>query len=417
MVNSRFILAAVGLMGLASAHPINEVKPGSFSVTQKRNPNYNNSTFVPKAALAVYKTYMKYGKPVPATIAQIVSDYRAAKVAKRATSGSATNEPVDGDEEWITPVSIGTPAQVLNLDFDSGSSDLWVFSSLTPASEQDGQTLYAPAKSSTAKLLSGYTWEISYGDGSSSSGLVYDDVVTIGGVSFASQAVEVAEKVSTEFTSDTYSDGLLGLAFSTLNTVSPTAQLTFFDNIKSTLALPLWTADLKHNAAGTYTFGAIDSTYAGQITYTTVSTTQGYWTFDIAGYAIGTAAKVTTTLAGICDTGTTLLYLPIAIVEKYYASVSSAVYSELEGGYLFLCSATIPAFSFYVGTLEITIPATYLNYGALTAAGTYCLGALQPNTGIGLNIFGDIAIKSAFVVFDHAATGTPYLGWAKKTLS
>jgi aspergillopepsin I len=124
---------------------------------------------------------------------------------------------------------------------------LWVYSTLLPAADDRGQTEWAPGKSSTAEKLSGYTWKISYGDGSSSSGIVYKDTVTIGGVTYAEQAVEAAEKVSSEFVSDTDSDGLLGLAFSTLNSVSPVAQKTFFDNIKANLAQPLFVADLKHN--------------------------------------------------------------------------------------------------------------------------------------------------------------------------
>jgi aspergillopepsin I len=126
---------------------------------------------------------------------------------------------------------------------------LWVFS--TETSGSGGQTLYSPSKSSTAKKLSGATWSISYGDGSSSSGDVYTDVVTIGGLTVSSQAVESAKKVSSAFTSDTDSSGLLGLAFSSINTVSPTQQKTFFDNAKSSLSSPVFTADLKHGAGKT----------------------------------------------------------------------------------------------------------------------------------------------------------------------
>lgn len=173
--------------------------------------------------------------------------------------------------------------------------------------------------------------------------------------------------------------------------------------------------DLK---AGTYNFGEIDSSlYTGAITYTTVSFAEGYWTFDASGYAIGSASATTQTIAGIADTGTTLLYLPIGIVEKYYAQISSAKNSVLEGGYIFLCSATAPDFSFYVGTFKVTIPGEYMNYGAINTAGTYCFGGLQSSASIGINIFGDIALKSAFVIFEHDGTSSPRLGWASKTLS
>ncbi|ETS75953.1 hypothetical protein PFICI_12897 [Pestalotiopsis fici W106-1] len=433
-------LLAASVLSLAAAAPYNEVKPGSFKVVQQRNPHYDNSTFVPRGALAMYKAYMKYGAPVPDAINKTVTEYRAAKqarlLAKRARSGSVTTTPVNDDEEYITPVSIGTPAQQLNLDFDTGSSDLWVYSTLLPAADDKGQTEWAPGKSSTAKRLTGATWKISYGvsfitgternrfcnflstqDGSSSSGIVYTDTVTIGGVTYASQAVEAAEKVSSEFVSDTDSDGLLGLAFSNLNSVTPTAQKTFFDNIKSTLTQPLFVANLKHDEAGTYEFGAIDtSAYTGEIAYTAVSTSPGYWTFDAAGYSIGSAASSGAAIQGIADTGTTLLYLPTAIVKKYYAQVTSAKYSELEGGYTLSCNGSPPDFNIFIGTTKITVPGSYIAYAPLTTGGTTCFGGLQPNTGIGLNIFGDIALKAAYVVFEDSGT-SPRLGWANKNLS
>lgn len=90
-----------------------------------------------------------------------------------------------------------------------------MFSNGLPSSETAGHAVYIP--SADAELLSGYTWDISYGDGSSASGDVYLDYVNVGGVTATSQAVEAAETISSEFEQDA-SDGLMGLAFSSINT-------------------------------------------------------------------------------------------------------------------------------------------------------------------------------------------------------
>lgn len=80
-------------------------------------------------------------------------------------------EDVQQDLEYVVPVTIGTPGQTLKLDFDTGSSDLWVWSSLLHTSTKNlqGHTVYDPSKSSTAKVASNLSWKIGYGDGSSAS--------------------------------------------------------------------------------------------------------------------------------------------------------------------------------------------------------------------------------------------------------
>ena len=72
---------------------------------------------------------------------------------------------------------------------------------------------YDPKKSKTAKKMDGGSWTISYGDGSSASGVVYMDSVNVGGNVADVQAVELAKNVSNSFLQDNFNDGLLGLGF------------------------------------------------------------------------------------------------------------------------------------------------------------------------------------------------------------
>ncbi|OTB00987.1 hypothetical protein M426DRAFT_14969 [Hypoxylon sp. CI-4A] len=405
MVGSANALALAAVVaGIATATPTPpRTKVGTFSVAQVKNAG-----FKPHGPAQLARAYLKYGAKVPDNLAKVLADL---KIARR-DSGSAKTTPEENDIQYLTPVSIGTPAQTLNLDFDSGSSDLWVFSTELPSSSVNGQTQYDPSSSSSSKKVSGASWEISYGDGSSSSGDVYTDTVTVGGVTFDSQAVEAASKVSDEFQTDANNDGLLGLAFSSINTVTPKAQKTFFDNVASDLDVAAWTADLKYHEAGTYDFGAIDdSKYTGDITYTDVDSSQGFWSFTSTGYGVGDNFKQQS-FDGIADTGTTLALLPDTIVEAYYKQVSGAKLDQQQGGYTFSCDATLPDFVFGVEDAKITIPGEYINYAAVDSSN--CFGGIQSDSGIGFSIFGDVALKAAFVVFDQSQ-GSPRLGWASKS--
>ena len=102
------LTAAAALLGLASASP---VKNG-FTVHQVVNrPGVKMS-----GPYQMAKTYAKFGKPVP--------DHVAAAAA--ISTGTVAADPEQYDSEYLEAVSIGTPAQTLNLDFDTGSSDLYV---------------------------------------------------------------------------------------------------------------------------------------------------------------------------------------------------------------------------------------------------------------------------------------------------
>lgn len=196
--------------------------------------------------------------------------------------------------------------------------------------------------------------------------------------------------------------------------VVPQKQKTFFDTVKSTLAKPLFAVDLKKGAAGTFDFGYIDSSkYTGSIVYTSVDSGSGFWRFTAGGYSVGSGTPTSGSVgSGIADTCTSLMYLPASVVSAYYAKVPGASYVSQEGGYTFPCSTTMPNFNIDIGGKTFVVPGSYINYAPADKAGT-CFGGIQSKSGIGYNIFGDIFLKSVYVVFDQT-TGSSRLGFAEK---
>jgi hypothetical protein len=93
-----------------------------------------------------------------------------------------------------------------------------VFSTDLPPQAIQQHSAFDASKSATFKPMEGKQFTISYGDGSGAAGTVGTDKVTIGGVSVDNQAVELANAVSRSFVEDTNTDGLVGLAFSNINT-------------------------------------------------------------------------------------------------------------------------------------------------------------------------------------------------------
>jgi hypothetical protein len=164
----------------------------------------------------------------------------------------------------------------------------WVFSTALTKQTIGQHGAFDSTKSTTFKPLTVSTWSISYGDGSGAAGTVGLDTVNIGGATATQQAVELATAVSQSFVRDTNNDGLVGLAFSQLNTVKPTKQKTFFDTIMPSLATPVFSVDLRNDSTGTYTFGAIDNTrFTGTLTSVPINSTSGFWQVASNSFQVG----------------------------------------------------------------------------------------------------------------------------------
>lgn len=102
-------------------------------------------------------------------------------------------------------------------------------------------------------------------------------------------------------------------------------------------------------------------------------------------------------------------------MKNYYKQVTGSQNSNTYGGYVFPCTAKLPTFTYLIGTTPIVIPAAYLNFSPVEDGSSTCYGGLQSSSGIGINIYGDIALKAAYVVFNGAST--PKLGFAPKKTS
>ncbi|KAM7194551.1 penicillopepsin [Naviculisporaceae sp. PSN 640] len=318
-----------------------------------------------------------------------------------ADAGIVAATPIGNDIEYLAPVTIG--GQTLNLDFDTGSSDLWVFSTQLPSTQKGRHDLFDPRQSRTFNELPGHTFSIMYGDGSGASGMVGTDLVDIGGVRVNQQAVELATEVSQSFVEDMPTNGLLGLAFSQLNAVTPNKQQTFFENVLPDLAEPLFTADLRHDTPGAYEFGRVDaSKFTGDLTWIPINKTQGFWQFSTSSFGVDTGAGIalqqTQTGQAIADTGTTLMVVSQEISDGYYSKVPGAQQSDEFGGVTFPCDVPLPDLFVDVGGVYTArIKGDDINFARVQ--GNRCYGGVQPATG-DLQIWGDVFFKSQFVVFN-----------------
>ncbi|KUJ17512.1 acid protease [Mollisia scopiformis] len=368
-------------------------------------PAIHNENYVRNGTLALLKAYAKYGL----TPSQEFSPEFLAELSQRKQKRQDSSAPASPSNgiEYLVPTSVG--GQTLNLDFDTGSADLWVFSTSLSAAYQRGHNVFSTAKSATYKPLTGYTWRISYADGSGASGTVGTDTVTVGTTSAKNQAVELASRVSSTLVTDA-SDGVLGLAFSSINTVSPAPQKTFFDNVKASLQSPLFAAYLPYNKNGAYDFGAtVASRYSGTITYTAVNSANGFWQYPSTTVKVGsTTHSIGTGSVGISDTGTTLVLMVDSAVTAYYSQVAGASYDYQQGGYVFPCAATLPTLSVAIGpSAYATIPGSLIKFQSLD--GTTCFGGLQSAGTGNQNIYGDVFFNAFYAVFD--ASG-PRFGFA-----
>ncbi|KAF9883432.1 hypothetical protein FE257_003474 [Aspergillus nanangensis] len=410
---------------------------GVFSAPASGQPHLNGRSFRVERVrrgsnnlhgpTALRRAYTKYGI-VPTDLGIDLDDFEPIAMHTAAQqdfsepeldqTGAVSAASVQNDAAFVSPVTVG--GQRLILNFDTGSSDFWVMNSRLPELETAGRTIFNPSKSNTFQEIEGATFNISYGDSSFAAGDVGYDTVDIGGATVKRQAIGLPTTVSPSFLQDTYSNGLVGLGFSKLNTVQPKKQKTFLDNIAASLDAPVLTASLISDGVGEYEFGIIDHTkYVGDIANVSIDSSNGFWEFKTAGFAVGGGPlkELDSVPTAIADTGTSLMLLAEDVVDAYYEQVQGAVFVSSASGYIYPCTAELPSLTMAVGEKHYaTVPGEFIHFSEVgvnkTTGETVCYGGIQSNQGARMQIFGDAFLKAFFAVFDLRG---PSLGLASPT--
>jgi cathepsin D len=206
---------------------------------------------------------------------------------------------------WIGKISIGTPPVKFLVDFDTGSSDLWI-----PSKHCDrscaGHTLYNPSASRTSTDL-GYGFMIQYGDGSYVFGEEYTDTVIIEGLKATHQTLGAVTDESQEFGASEFpADGILGLGFQSISEYNapPVFQTLIAQGQTDSpvFAMKLTAKDSE------LTLGGLDERlYKGNVSYVPVSQ-EGYWQISFDALKVG-SKKVVGSTYSIVDSVRSHYYL------------------------------------------------------------------------------------------------------------
>nr|GAT56124.1 acid protease [Mycena chlorophos] len=308
----------------------------------------------------------------------------------------------EDDVEWAGYISIGTPAQTFLIDFDTGSADLWVPSIACVDDDCEKKSKYNQSASSTGQSKTGL-FSIGYGDGSTVSGKIYTDIVSVAGVEASNQYFSAVTNLSSSFQTDP-TDGVLGLGFAAISTLR---EEPFFNTAATNNTLPedQFSFYLASNDSELYLGGANPSRYTGDIEFHDVDASTGFW--QVKNASIKAGAK--TLLSGfetIIDSGTTLAYGPPGAVKQLYGNISGAeMYDPGNGYYSFPCDPA-PNVSFsWDGGADWALSAANFVLGKTSGNSSRCIGALAGQDlglGDGVWLLGDVFMRNQYSVFDFS---------------
>ncbi|KAI9440395.1 acid protease [Lactarius indigo] len=313
---------------------------------------------------------------------------------------------------WYGTIEVGTPSKSFTVDFDTGSSDIFLPSTGCDSS-CDGHTRYDP-NASTSAVDRKATFELMYGDGSTVSGEQYDDTVSIAGLTACKQALGAALTYSTGFAKSDFSpDGLVGMGYQSISVYdSPPLFQTLV--AQGNVTHPQFAFKLANTGAELYLGGTNPKLYKGSFTYVPV-TKQGYWQTILTDVTVNECPVLLSDINVIIDTGTTLIIGNKKDVEAIYAKIPGyrpGPESDLDEGFFTIPCNFSTVVSFEFGGKRFPVSPSTFNMGSISEGSDTCVGGLiyfPSLENIGFWIIGDVFLQNVYTVFD---VGTNLIGFA-----
>ncbi|KAJ8093177.1 hypothetical protein PM082_020662 [Marasmius tenuissimus] len=334
-------------------------------------------------------------------------------------------------------VSVRIGGQTFPMILDTGSSDLWVVSDECTTPDCSSVARYSQSLSGLLDILQS-PFQLGYLKGSVS-GHVARDVVALGSFEIRPQVFGLVNDVKDMNLAENGHSGILGLAFPSEASVSPSSGPTILENIFQNLdnpyfALKLGTQPGPNDLSSSLTLGQLDEKYASNLSdfhFIPVSTAgaSGYtfWKVPMQGITVNnmsvplSSSSVRGVRGGqiaVVDSGTTLMLGPTIDVDAIWKAMgSSARYNQDEGCWQVRCNKAMDI-RILLGQKENAkeFPMEYEDanweYGGDDDG--WCMGGIQANDDVesGDWLLGGTFLRSVYALhFVGNATHSPRMGF------
>ncbi|GMK56271.1 hypothetical protein CspeluHIS016_0301110 [Cutaneotrichosporon spelunceum] len=298
---------------------------------------------------------------------------------------------------YSTQIQVGTPPQTITVHLDTGSGDLAIWNgdncTMPECADPANQPQFHPQNSSTFKLKKAKAEPVlNYGQGFSRGVWAQDLAQYEGSTGYKGRNVT----------------GLLGMSFPNIS-VGRQIKTNWLANAIRRFKKPMFSFYLQHTSAlanetiptstpgGVLTLGGVNRKYfQGDIHYSDALQPLGLWRIAMDSVSLNGTVLTNGTTEAVIDTGTSLVYGPVDIVDRAMQAFPGA--DKYQGMWRVPCN-TSASYALTFGGKEWVVPPRDFLYTASRADPSLCYTAFVP-ASYSFWLIGDSFLKNVYSVFE-----------------